>query len=122
MSARSWFSIRTTTSWSKLFVASEWIGRETAESPGATRGNTLHATTAGAATRIEAAMRNACGRPAGGIKAPAGDVPDRNPRYMPTRQRISILVTAMRNREVRGRDEESMFANVRRVYQSEELD
>src|SRR5436309_15645752 len=41
---------------------------------------------------------------------------------MPTRQRISILVTAMRNREVRGRDEESMFANVRRVYQSEELD
>src|SRR5436189_2671933 len=41
---------------------------------------------------------------------------------MPTRQRISILVTAMRNTHVRGRDEESMFANVRRVYQSEELD
>src|SRR5437773_12580749 len=72
MSARSWFSIRTTTSWSKLFVASEWIGRETAESPGATRGNTLHATTARVATRIEAAMRNACGRPAGGIKGTSG--------------------------------------------------
>src|SRR5881396_1024504 len=66
MSARSWFSIRTTTSWSKLFVASEWIGRETAESPGATRGNTLHATTARAATRI------ACRRPAGGIKGTSG--------------------------------------------------
>src|SRR5213078_1512605 len=123
MSERSWFSIRTTTSWSKLLVASEWIVRGTAESPGATRGTTLHATTARAATRIEAAItRNAGGRPVGGIKGTSERCPHPNPRYMPTRQRISILVTAMRNTHVRGRDEESMFANVRRVYQSEELD
>src|SRR5207249_1089292 len=110
MSERSWFSIRTTTSWSKLLVASEWIVRGTAESPGATRGTTLHATTARAATRIEAAItRNACGRPMGGIKGTSERCPHPNPRYMPTRGRLSILVTAMRNTHVRGTNEKSML-------------
>src|SRR5947207_5982614 len=110
MSERSWFSIRTTTSWSKLLLASEWIGRGTAESPGATRGTTLHATTARAATRIEAAItRNAGGRPVGGIKGTSERCPHPNPRYMPTRERISILVTAMRNTHVRGTNEKSML-------------
>src|SRR5947207_1855296 len=110
MSERSWFSIRTTTSWSKLLLASEWIGRGTAESPGATRGTTLHATTARAATRIEAAItRNAGGRPVGGIKGTSERCPHPNPRYMPTRGRISTLVTAMRNTHVRGTNEKSML-------------
>src|SRR5437773_9648139 len=110
MSERSWFSIRTTTSWSKLLVASEWIVRGTAESPGATRGTTLHATTARAATRIEAAItRNACGRPVGGIKGTSERCPHPNPRYMPTRGRLSILVTAMRNTHVRGTNEKLML-------------
>src|SRR5439155_168702 len=75
MSERSWFSIRTTTSWSKLLVASEWIVRGTAESPGATRGTTLHASTARAATRIEAAITR---NKAKGQEIPKGRVGSEN--------------------------------------------
>src|SRR5881392_2149723 len=63
-----------------------------------------------AATRIEAAIRrNACGRPVVGIKGTSERCPHPDPRYMPTRGRLSILVTAMRNTHVRGTNEKSML-------------
>src|SRR5438309_6864723 len=99
MSVMSWFSKRTTTSWSKLLTASTDTGREPGESPGVGIARRLQAENRSTTRRRDAtSVGGGCGRVEERIESTnVGTVPYLSRRYMPTRTRLSQVVAAMRN-------------------------
>src|SRR5438309_8666626 len=131
MSDRSWFSMRTTTSWSKLLVAWGNTGREPDESPGVRIGRRAQAeNTRTTKRRVAIRVGGGCGRAEERIESTnVGTVPYLSGRYMPTRTRLSQLVAAMRNTAVglgnscsriRNRDDIAAIERRRRVGDSPE--
>src|SRR5438309_2919746 len=102
MSDRSWFSMRTTTSWSKLLVAWGNTGREPDESPGVRIGRRAQAeNTRTTKRRVAIRVGGGCGRAEERIESTnVGTAPYLSGRYMPTRTRLSQVVAAMRNTAV----------------------
>src|SRR2546427_12970423 len=99
MSVMSWFSKRTTTSWSKLLTASTDTGREPDESPGVGIARRLQAENTRTTRRRSAiSVEGGCGRAQNRIQSTnVGTAPYLSGRYMSTRTRQSQVVAAMRN-------------------------
>src|SRR5437870_12344669 len=102
MSVMSWFSKRTTTSWSKLLTASTDTGREPDESPGVGIARRLQAENTRTTKRRHAiSVGGGCGRAEDGIESTnVGTAPYLSARYMRARTRLSQVVAAMRNTAV----------------------
>src|SRR6266550_7745437 len=99
MEVMSWFSKRTTTSWSKLLTASTDTGREPDESPGVGIARRLQAENTRTTKRRHAiSVGGGCGRAEDRIESTnVGTAPYLCGRYIRTRARLSPLVAAMWN-------------------------
>src|SRR6267143_975059 len=99
MSDKSWFSMSTTTNWSKWLAASVNTGREPDESPGVGIARMLQAENTRTTRRRDAiSVGGGCGRTENRIEGTnVGTAPYLSGRYMPTRTRLSQVVAGMRN-------------------------